>query len=135
MRRVTLRVSANLDLRLRGTSMRRTLQLICCSALLATFFVSQTFAQRAGGVKFAAEVPLLDCNGMPCIEARMATGPNLKMAIDTGNVDSVLDAAFANAAGLKATAPLPEGAPTGMFNTVIPSLSIGSVKLTNVRTL
>jgi len=106
--------------------MRRMLMSIFCCLVLATLFVERAGAQH-GGVKFAAEVPLLDCNGLPCVEARMGTGPNLKMGIDTGNVDSVLDLSYAEAAGLKSTAPLPAGAPSGMFRTVIPSISVGSV--------
>jgi hypothetical protein len=102
--------------------------------VLGTLFAYGARAQH-GGMKFATEVPLLDCDGMPCVEARMGAGPNLKMGIDTGNVDSVLDVAFAEAAGLKSTAPLPAGAPSGMFRTVIPSISVGNVKLTEVATL
>jgi len=114
---------------------RRTPIAVFCSLVLVALSGTPARAQRAADVKFAAEVPLLDCDGMPCVEARMGTGPNLKMAIDTGNVDSVLDAAYAEAAGLKSTAPLPAGAPSGMFQTVIPSINVGGVKLTNVRTL
>lgn len=86
-------------------------------------------------LKFAAEVPLVDCDGMPCVEARMGNGPALKMGLDTGNVDSVLDSRYAEAAGLKPTAPLPAGAPSGIFRTGIPSISIGTVTLENVSTL
>jgi hypothetical protein len=113
----------------------RRLLVAFCFALLALLCTAQGDAQRAEGVKFAAEVPLLDCDGMPCVEARIGSGAALKMGIDTGNVDSVLDAAYAEAASLKPTAPLPAGAPSGMFRTTIPSISVGSVKLTNVRSL
>jgi hypothetical protein len=115
--------------------MLRKLLPILCFAVFTALYVTQAHAQSAGGRKFATEVPLLDCDGMPCIEARIGTGPNLKMGIDTGNVDSVLDTAYAEAAGLKPTAPLPAGAPPGMYQTVIPSISVGSVKLANVGTL
>ena len=115
--------------------MRRTLLTVCSVGVLAALSATQVHAQRAGSVKFAAEVPLLDCGGLPCVEARIGTGPNLKMGIDTGNVDSVLDVTYADAAGLKSTAPLPEGAPSGMFRTVIPSISVGNMKLTNVEAL
>jgi hypothetical protein len=113
----------------------RRLSVAFCFALLALLCTAQADAQRAGGVKFAAEVPLLDCDGLPCVEARIGSGPALKMGIDTGNVDSVLDAAYAEAANLRPTAPLPAGAPSGMFRTTIPSISVGSVNLTNVRSL
>jgi hypothetical protein len=103
--------------------------------LFLVFSVPGARAQRTAGVKFAVEVQLLDCDGLPCVEAHMGNGPVLKMGIDTGNVDSVLDTAYAEAAGLKATSAMPAGAPAGMFRTEIPSISVGTVKLTNVRTL
>ena len=115
--------------------MLRKLLPIFCFAVLTALCVTYAHAQSAGGRKFAAEVPLLDCDGMPCVEARIGNGPNLKMGIDTGNVDSVLDTPYAEAAGLKPTAPLPAGAPPGMYQTVIPSISVGNVKLANVGTL
>jgi hypothetical protein len=115
--------------------MRRILMPLFCFAVLAMLCVTPANAQHSGGVKFATEVPLLDCDGMPCVGARMGSGPNLKMGIDTGNVDSVLDLSYAEAAGLKSTAPLPAGAPSGMFRTTIPSISVGNAKLTNVGTL
>jgi hypothetical protein len=113
---------------------RRLLPIFCC-AVIATLAATHSYTQSAGGVKFATEVPLLDCDGLPCVEARIGSGPNLKMGIDTGNLASVLDTAYAEAAGLKPTAPLPAGAPPGMFQTVIPSISVGSIRLANVGTL
>ncbi len=115
--------------------MRRKMLPILCLAALTTLCVTQTRAQSTGTQKFATEVPLLDCDGMPCVEARIGNGPNLKMGIDTGNVDSVLDTPYAEAAGLEPTAALPAGAPPGMFHTVIPSINVGSAKLANVGTL
>ncbi|MGC0773583.1 MAG: hypothetical protein WB543_11660 [Candidatus Acidiferrum sp.] len=115
--------------------MRRTLLPIFSLAALAILSATQVRAQRAGKVKFAAEVPLVNCDGLPCVEARIGSGPALKMGIDTGNVDSVLDAPYAEAAGLKPIGALPAGAPSGIFRTVIPSISVGNVTLTNVGTL
>ncbi|HMD06806.1 MAG TPA: hypothetical protein VKH63_04680 [Candidatus Acidoferrum sp.] len=115
--------------------MPRKLLPIFCFAVFTALCVTPAHSQSAGGRKFVTEVPLLDCDGMPCVEARIGNGPNLKMGIDTGNVDSVLDAPYAEAAGLKPTAPLPAGAPPGMYQTVIPSISVGSAKLANVGTL
>ena len=108
---------------------------IICLALCATYCVAELHAQSTGGLKFATEVPLLDCDGLPCVEARIGRGPVLKMGIDTGNADSVLDTPYAEAAGLKPTATLPAGAPSGMYRTAIPSISVGNVTLTNVGTL
>lgn len=115
--------------------MRRMLLYLHCVALLSAVSAARGWAQQAVVVKFAAEVPLLECDGLPCVEARMGEGPVLKMGIDTGNVDSLLDSPYAEAAGLKSTAPLPAGAPSGIFRTVIPAISVGNVTLQNVRTL
>ena len=87
------------------------------------------------GFKFAAEVPLLECGGTPCIEAT-AEGKSIRLSVDTGNVNSVLDSKVAQALGLKATGrPQKSGAPEGMFQTIIPSLRIGALKLENVAAL
>src|SRR5580658_6867331 len=134
MRGVELRISIECSCS-RGILMRRMLLLILCFASIAPILAAQGHEERLTGVKFPIEVPLLDCGGMPCVEARMGSGPALKMGIDTGNVDSILDVDYAKAAGLKPTAALPAGAPSGMFRTTIAAISVGNVKLTNVRTL
>jgi hypothetical protein len=101
-------------------------------------YAQSTPAQKtapAAPLKFAAEVALLDCNGIPCIEARIGEGKPLRMGIDSGDVDSVLDKDVAEAAGLKETKPMPAGAPAGMFMTEIPAIRVGAVTLRNVPTL
>lgn len=119
--------------------MRRMPLLTFCfagsAALLLSISATPGHAGRAASVKFATEVPLLDCDGLPCVEARIGSGPVLKMGIDTGNVDSVLDEPYAEAAGLKSTKPLPAGAPSGIFRTTIPSITVGGVNLTDIRAL
>lgn len=89
-------------------------------------------AQNSQPTKFATEVPLLDCGGTPCVEARIGSGPVLKMVIDTGNADSVLETVMAKGADLKPIGSLPAGAPEGMYRTKIPFISVGDVKLENL---
>lgn len=108
---------------------------ICLAGTAALSLPVLATPARAASVKFAAEVPLLDCDGLPCVEARIGEGPVLKMGIDTGNVESVLDASYATAAGLKPTEPMPAGAPSGIFRTRIPSIRVGGVSLTDVPTM
>lgn len=98
--------------------------------------VAQPQAPESGpGVKFAAEVPLLDCDGVPCVEARIGGGPTLKMGIDTGNVDSVLESSLAKGVDLKPVGSMPAGAPEGMFRTAIPAIRVGEATLENVPAL
>jgi hypothetical protein len=92
-------------------------------------------AKAARAVKFIAEVELLDCDGTPCVEARIGEGKPVKMGIDTGNKDSILDKDVADAAGLKATSAMPAGAPAGMFRTTIPAVRIGGATLHEVAAL
>lgn len=103
--------------------------------VLGTFLQTTTVLGQAGqraDRKLSTEVPLLECDGIPCVEARIGSGPTLKLAIDTGNVDSVLETTLAKGAGLKRTGTMPAGAPEEMFRTMIPSVTVGTVNLENV---
>jgi hypothetical protein len=91
--------------------------------------------QNPAPTKYATEVSLLDCDGTPCVEAHIGSGPALKMGIDTGNIHSILDADLAKGAGLRPIGVMPAGAPAGMFRTAIPAITVGTVKLENVPTL
>jgi hypothetical protein len=88
--------------------------------------------QNMAGIKFATEVPLLECDGTPCVDARIADGRLIRLGIDTGNVDSVVDSKVAEAAGLKPLEPPKPGAPSGMFRTVMTAVHIGSLTLIDV---
>jgi hypothetical protein len=88
------------------------LALIVAGALLVAS--NPAFAQYANNepiVTYAAEVPLLDCNGVPCVVAQTADGKSWRMGIDTGNENSVIASKSAEAAGLKPTKPTPKGRP------------------------
>lgn len=111
--------------------MRFSKRLVCMVALTQMSAIALA-AQNARQTRFATEVPLLDCGGTPCVEARVGSGPVLKMVIDTGNADSVLETALAKGADLKPIGSLPAGAPEGMYRTKIPSICVGEVKLENV---
>ena len=96
------------------------------------FVASESNLRPRVPVKYAAEVPLLDCDGTPCVEATLGDSQNVRLGIDTGNVDSVLDAKAASAAGIKASGSMPANAPAGMFRASIPTVRIGGVTLSEV---
>lgn len=83
---------------------------------------------------WAADVPLLSCDGLPCIEA-FIDGAEVRLLIDTGNQASVLDTADARKIGLKPYSPNLPNWPKNIFRATIPNLSIGSLKLSDVRIL
>jgi len=47
----------------------------------------------------AGEVPMNDCSGFPCVDVRIGYAAPLKLVIDTGDANSVLDLAKAKAMG------------------------------------
>ena len=105
------------------------------AAVLVSTYAISSFGQASGhmtGIKFVAEVPLLDCDGTPCVDARIGDGEIIRMGIDTGNVDSIVDSKVADAAGLRPSEPPKPGAPSGMFRTMMPSVHIGELSLTKV---
>src|SRR5271155_5027491 len=99
----------------------RTLALAAIACAIAG--VTSPFASAQ--TKFAAEVPLLNCDGTPCVDARIGDGKTIRLGIDTGNVDSVVDSKVAEAAGLKPSEPPKPGAPSGMFRTIMTTVHLG----------
>ncbi len=95
---------------------------------------AQSTSAAYNGVKFLTEVPLLDCKGTPCIEVHIGDDATpLKFVIDTGNVETIVDAKVMKAADLKPLhPPMPGGATLEMVPTQIPTLHIGSMAMTQV---
>jgi hypothetical protein len=94
-------------------------------ALVAPVLVSQARADsQVPTVEFAADVPLIMSDGMPCIEASVGDGATVLFGIDTGDVNSVIDTRVARSAGLKLVALQPP-VPADIYRTVIPELHIG----------
>jgi hypothetical protein len=80
------------------------------------------------GIAFAADVPLVESDGLPCVNAVIGDGPELLFGIDTGNVNNALDTRVAKSAGLAVSA-IPPPTPAGYFRAVFPALRIGAVTL------
>jgi hypothetical protein len=81
--------------------------------------------------------PMLECSGMPCVTATVAGGKQLRMLIDTGNVNSILDAAVAQKMGLTVT-PLQDGDGKlleGYGKARLTGVSIGDAQLGDVTVL
>ena len=71
------------------------------SASLATLFLVSAMSGPcpAAAVKWAADVPMRDCDGVPCIDARLGASVEGLFVIDTGNRNSVVDDADAGSVG------------------------------------
>ena len=109
----------------------RSLTLLAITTAIL-FFAESAHAQTpalAGG-------PMLDCSGLPCVDIVTGGGKHLRMLVDTGNVDSVLDVAVAKDMGL---APTPingaDGKPTGYSKATLADVKLGAASLGKVAVL
>lgn len=69
-------------------------RVLALSALLAASLALLPIMPAQAGdtaLRWAADVPMEDCDGTPCVEARISVGPVGRVVIDTGNVSSVID--------------------------------------------
>lgn len=98
---------------------------LCCFALLLVFCHQPGAAQT---VTWTTDVPLLDCDGTPCVEAELDNGEKVRLGIDTGNAVSVLDTKVAAALGLKPSSPPKPGAPSRMYRSVLPAFYLGTAQ-------
>ena len=80
---------------------------------------------------------MLDCSGLPCVDLTLATGKRLRLLIDTGNVNSVLDSSTAKELGLP-VAPVSgrDGKPlSGYGRTILTGINLGDASLPEVKFL
>lgn len=106
-------------------SLRPTGLVLVLGALLASALESQARADSpAPKIEFAADVPLVMADGMPCIEVQVGEGKGVLFGIDTGDVTSLVDSRLAKTSALKLEA-LPPPMPTDIYKTVVPVLRVG----------
>ena len=72
---------------------------------IAYVFVLCLALAVGGGASLSAQAatgqtPLLNCSGLPCVDVTASGGRHLKMLIDTGNANSVLDRPIADTMGI-----------------------------------
>ena len=79
---------------------------------------------------------MLDCSGLPCVDATLANGKHLRLLVDTGNVNSALDTAAATEAGLT-VAPVnrSDGKLAGYGRSVLPGVKLGEGSLGDLKVL
>lgn len=113
-------------------------------ARFAALFVLLSFVPLLGAThnssvpspaSFVADVPLLDCDGMPCVKVRVNNTAPVRLLIDTGNPASVVDTATASGLGLKPYTPDQTDWPKGLFRATVPTLQIGGLSLSDARIL
>lgn len=99
---------------------------------IGAFALCAAAAFAQDNVKWQQELPLLDCDGIPCIDAQIGA-QRVKLAIDTGNDSSVLDASIASKIHLQA--PAQTAGKSSMYRTHLDSISVGTATLERVPVL
>lgn len=100
-----------------------------CCAGLALQGVAQTPALRGG--------PMVECSGLPCVNVTAANGTHLKMLLDTGNANSLLDMRKAKELGLE-LGPVngPDGKPyPNYFVATLKDVMLGDAALGDIKFL
>ncbi|MBV9610952.1 MAG: retropepsin-like domain-containing protein [Acidobacteriaceae bacterium] len=91
---------------------------------------AQANAQPSSAAR-TVEIPLLDCAGLPCIEMSTGSGKTLKLAIDTGEVNSYLDTKVAQSLELELK-PLKGASDSSIAEvetTVVPGAKLGDLAM------
>jgi Aspartyl protease len=104
--------------------------------LLLCIAVAAARGAPLGAQSATSGTPLLDCSGLPCVDVVVA-GKHLKMLLDTGNANSVLDRSVAEGMGIHLQ-PVngPDGKPyPGYASGTISDARIGDAALGNVEML
>lgn len=80
---------------------------------------------------------MLDCSGLPCVEATLSSGKHLRLLVDTGNADSVIDTEVAKQIGLPTTAVAgSDGKPiAGLSRSTLNHVTLGEASLGDVQAL
>lgn len=101
--------------------------LIALSVLICAFTATLQTPELHGG-------PMLACSGLPCVDVAVANGKHLRLLLDTGDFDSVLDTAVARQLGLALT-PVPgrDGKPAPYQSAVLPGVKLGQASLGDVK--
>ena len=93
------------------------------------------FAQLSAGVSHhvpqVAEVPMIDCQGIPCVDMTTGSGKTLRLLIDTGELNSYLTIKAAQNLGTELHAlPGGDGAETSAVQqTVVPGAGLGNMPM------
>lgn len=93
-------------------------------------------AQTAAGLPSFDHAKLLMCSGLPCVDA-VVEGRHLRLGVDTGNPNSILDVKVAEAAGLSLQ-PVngADGKPfPGFQKAIVNNVAVGGVVFKEIRFL
>src|SRR5271168_5507393 len=113
--------------------MRRIGTWMCAMAGLCMAAGAQSQSAATAGAPPLAHAKLLTCDGAPCVDVQ-AGNRHIRLAIDTGNVVSVLNVKVAQAAHLELEPyPGPDGKPVHGVQKAQVTLSVGDSTLPEVQ--
>ena len=78
---------------------------------------------------------MLDCSGLPCVDVTLASGKHLRLLVDTGNVNSILDTQVAKNLGLKVAPAIgADGKPIDGYGiSTLVGVNVGDASLGDIK--
>jgi hypothetical protein len=95
-------------------------------AILPLFAGAASASGTEPTTNWAAEVPMLDCDGAPCVDAQFGQGPRGTAVIDSGDVASLVDLSDEKAVGFDGKEK------AGPYDLAHPDVTVGGVVLKSV---
>lgn len=98
------------------------------AALAISILILSGGAANTAAAQWAADLPMLDCDGVPCVEAQIGTMPAGRTVIDTGDIVSIVDMTDSAASGF-GHGNMKDGR---VFKAAHAAASVGNAHLENV---
>jgi hypothetical protein len=98
-------------------------------AAFSVFAAAALAGEPNAAAAWVADVPMLDCDGVPCVDAQFGQGPTGLAVIDSGDVASLVDASDEKAVGFDGKRK------AGQYDLASPDVTVGAAVLKSVPTI
>jgi hypothetical protein len=102
---------------------------------LSAFFAAANLTAAKAQTPPLRGTRMLDCSGLPCVDVTLGSGKHLRLLVDTGNVNSVIDTEVAKGLGLAVVpAKDADGKPLAGYGiSVLAGVKLGDASLGDVK--
>jgi hypothetical protein len=108
------------------------MKLVCIGLIL--FLCLPLVVNLNARARPVGDVPMLQCSGLPCVDLTLSNGKKMRMAIDTGDEDSIMDVSVAKQFGFEVQHPAnADGKPAGDDYVVLRDVKLGAVSLGEIK--
>lgn len=105
------------------------LRTVFAVATFSTFVTAALAGASSAPAPWVADVAMLDCDGVPCVDAQFGLGPTGRAVIDSGDVASLVDTTDEHAAGFDGKQK------AGKYDLASLDVTVGAAVLKSVPTI